>query len=680
MELSLVSRQSQNLNSENMSPARHNSSFRLHWPAWPKSSSAKERAVSIALLAGRWAVAGPRTGFSSHREIFAKAFAAYVGRRYCVPTVSGSSAIVLALQALGIGPGDRVVVPAMTWVGCATAVLRVGATPVFCKCAAPGFIGDYLSINPLGISGVLAVHTYSCRVDIAALEKHFPGVPIIEDFSHCHGARISGTKLAGASGIVSICSLQASKLLTCGEGGCVLTDGPDLASLLEALATDSRVRDNENGMLKPGGLLHGANHAMSEIHASLALAHLQSLEEELQQRASSLRLFAELTSFRKTPTIYSPDVLKDGALYGLPVRMPGKAAELAIEHLEREIGLKCDRVYPPIPVSPLYRPESIRQYASASQETSSSVDEHDIQLHRDWLLIPHSVFLAGEKHMNVLANVLSGVDITELQGKKRTPIEVPQTCTVIILTRDREMLLRRALRSVRRQKCVIDLQVLILNNGATLKFDPKCELGNIPNSVVTINGELLDKMLPIQRVSHLRNFAVSCVGTDFLSFLDDDNEWEPDHLCSLFQLIRQTGSVAVHSWRTVQDESGRPVGLLEFPWARTMDERLSRFADAVQAGILHPGSPEVHDCVQATVGNREIGMVDMGCWIFARDFVKALPFTTEFSTAEIRAAYGEDDKLLDEIRKHAIPVECSKRASLRYTLGGFSNKGGWCDR
>ena len=102
----------------------------LSWPEWPTFDKQTEAGLIAALRSRRWAVSWASTGEPSRERRFADAFAAYTGIPYCVSVDHGSSALVVALEALGVGPGDEVIVPAMTWVAPITAVLRVGALPV----------------------------------------------------------------------------------------------------------------------------------------------------------------------------------------------------------------------------------------------------------------------------------------------------------------------------------------------------------------------------------------------------------------------------------------------------------------------------------------------------------------------------------------------------------------------
>jgi len=103
---------------------------RKSWPRWPQADERTEQALRDVLYSGRWTFSGFYHGRECYEKKFARAFADYNGSRFCVPVANGTSALMTALQALGIGAGDEVLVPAVTWVACASAVIAVGAVPI----------------------------------------------------------------------------------------------------------------------------------------------------------------------------------------------------------------------------------------------------------------------------------------------------------------------------------------------------------------------------------------------------------------------------------------------------------------------------------------------------------------------------------------------------------------------
>ncbi|MDX6720992.1 MAG: L-glutamine:scyllo-inosose aminotransferase, partial [Solirubrobacteraceae bacterium] len=192
------------------------------WPAWPQFDAATERALVGALRAGRWSVSAPSAGSPSLERRFATAFAAYNASPYAVSVDHGSSALVVALEALGVGPGDEVLVPAMTWVASASSVLRCGALPVLLDVDPRSGCIDAATVAAEASARTAAVIVVHLACTSAGVEELLAvtdrlGIALVEDCAQCHGARWNGRSL-GTFGAVGAFSFQARKVLTAGEG------------------------------------------------------------------------------------------------------------------------------------------------------------------------------------------------------------------------------------------------------------------------------------------------------------------------------------------------------------------------------------------------------------------------------------------------------------------------------
>ena len=174
-------------------------------------------------------------------EAFEAAFAKTFGHQHVVSCANGTDAIELALEALGVGPGDEVVVPAMTWFSTAEAVATRGATPV---CADVDPLTDGLSpatVAPLVTDrtrAVIVVHLYGNPAHPKQLATFCEerGLALVEDCAQAHGARV-GERHVGTFGAISTYSFFPSKTLGClGDGGAVVTQDPALAETIRMLA------------------------------------------------------------------------------------------------------------------------------------------------------------------------------------------------------------------------------------------------------------------------------------------------------------------------------------------------------------------------------------------------------------------------------------------------------------
>mgnify|MGYP001080748256 CR=1 FL=1 len=194
---------------------------------WPPIKESTGDKLKELYLSRKW------TAFDSLEGEFAQAFAKYHGAKYGIFMVNGTVTLQCALGACGIGPGDEVIVPALTWYATAMAAHYVGATPVFVD-----IDSETLCIDPEKIvqaitektKAIIPVHLYGSMADmdnIMAIAKQH-GLRVIEDCAHMHGGVWDG-KGIGSIGDVGSFSFQHSKTMASGEGGICITDDPELA-------------------------------------------------------------------------------------------------------------------------------------------------------------------------------------------------------------------------------------------------------------------------------------------------------------------------------------------------------------------------------------------------------------------------------------------------------------------
>jgi len=350
------------------------------WPAWPRYDEATEQAVVEAIRARRWAVSWPSTGTRSRERQFAEAFARYNEVPYCVSVDHGSSAVLVALEALDVGAGDEVVVPAMTWVAPATAVLRAGALPVLADvdpetgCVTAETIRAALSERTRAIVVVHLGCTVANLDAILALAAEV-GVKVVEDCAQAHGARWRG-KPVGTHGAVGAFSFQAGKVLAAGEGGAVITSDPEVYRRAQQLRADSRrypdtdAAPGEMELIEQGDVF-GANYCMSELAAAVLLDQLPRLDPDHERReevAQELeRGLAELGGgFGPIPlppqadkrSVYEYGIRFDPSAFGdAPASRVGAA-------LSAELGIGWFPPDDPLHRSLMLRPETKRRYAA----------------------------------------------------------------------------------------------------------------------------------------------------------------------------------------------------------------------------------------------------------------------------------------------------------------------------
>lgn len=236
-----------------------------------------ERDAVLAVLESGVLTRGPRV------EQFEENFAAYHGSRHAVAVANGTVALVAALEAYGIGPGDEVVVPAFTFLATATAVLAVGATPVVVDIDPDTYCLDpHAAAAAVGArtAALLPVHLFGQIADMPALQDLATraGLLIVEDAAQAHGATLDG-KFAGAWGTACF-SFHATKNITTGEGGMVCTNDDAIAERLRQLRNHGRGGDDLVEVL-------GGNLRLSEIAAALGIVQLTRLEEFTARRRAN---------------------------------------------------------------------------------------------------------------------------------------------------------------------------------------------------------------------------------------------------------------------------------------------------------------------------------------------------------------------------------------------------------
>ncbi len=248
---------------------------------------------------------GPEPGPSKVEELENK-FAAHLGTQFALAVTSGTAALICGLQAIGVGPGDEVIIPAYTWIASASAVLAVGGVPVLAE------VDQSLTLDPGDVEkkispdtkAILPVHMRGtpCRMD-AILEiagRH--GLKVVEDVAQADGASYKNRRL-GTWGNVGCFSLQFNKIITSGEGGIVATN--DEALWKRALQYHDVIGGLRNG-IPPEETLWGINFRMPELLAAVMLVQLRRLDGLLSaMRARKQMLISGIESTAREKRRYA---------------------------------------------------------------------------------------------------------------------------------------------------------------------------------------------------------------------------------------------------------------------------------------------------------------------------------------------------------------------------------------
>jgi dTDP-4-amino-4,6-dideoxygalactose transaminase len=253
---------------------------------------------------------------------FEEEFSAYLGASHCVGAASGTAALILALQALRIGRGDEVIVPAHTFISSALAVLHAGATPVLCDVLPSTALIDPAAAASLiseRTAAVIAVHLYgqACDMDALSALAQAHGLALIEDAAQAHGASWRDAPV-GTLGNIGCFSFYPTKNLgALGEGGAVTTGNAELAARVRALRDIGQTRKGVHQLPGYNERLHGLQAALLRVK----LPHLDGANAARRQHAAAYRagLDGEVRLVEETPA--SPSVH-----HLFPIRIHDRAA------------------------------------------------------------------------------------------------------------------------------------------------------------------------------------------------------------------------------------------------------------------------------------------------------------------------------------------------------------------
>jgi L-glutamine:2-deoxy-scyllo-inosose/3-amino-2,3-dideoxy-scyllo-inosose aminotransferase len=371
--------------------------FAGDWPVWPRIEdlTAAQEAVASVLSNPHWSVrSSPGREMATTRA--ERLWAERCGARYSLLVTSGSSALELALRALGIGAGQEVVVPALGWYATAAAVCRLGATPVFAdidmetSCLAAAAVAAALTERT---AAVVVVHLHCAVADLAALREVVRphGIPLVEDAAQAHGAAYAGRPV-GSHGVIGCFSFNQEKTLAVGEGGAVVTDSEVLFHRMHALRTDGYLPP-EGGVCEiPNAEVQGGNLCMSEMQAALLLPQIAAFDRQLQLRirhageleaaVAGIPGVRPLTTPPKTTVrpYYEFGIVLDPDRPGdWPLSLIGRA-------LSAELGAEVHPTDLPVTASPLFDPQL--RAAGATPPNAAALQERLLVFHHRLLLSP----------------------------------------------------------------------------------------------------------------------------------------------------------------------------------------------------------------------------------------------------------------------------------------------------
>ena len=337
------------------------------WPSWPIWDDLEMRYLREAMESGVWSYNGPK------EQECIRAWKTYTGSNHAFLVANGTISIQLALEACGIGYGDEVIVPGLTWQATAAAVLDVNAVPILVDVEPDTWCMDpqcVLQAITERTKAIIPVHLYGNMVDMDAILEiaRKQNLYVIEDAAHKHGACWRGIA-AGNLGNIGSFSLQLSKVLTSGEGGILTTNDRELGIRLDALRNCGRrpsnmIVDKSSGQYgEVGDFIQSGNYRITEFQAAVLLGQLSRLEEQNALRSKNADLLDSIISqipgmlpMRQDPRETKRTYFKYAWRYDEVVtEIPSRSFRKA---LSAELGIQVESCYQPLNNCSLYRPHT----------------------------------------------------------------------------------------------------------------------------------------------------------------------------------------------------------------------------------------------------------------------------------------------------------------------------------
>lgn len=312
------------------------------------------QAVAEVLRSGYY-VSGPRV------KEFEEAWAEYIGVKHAVAVNSGTSALHATLLALGISPGDEVIVPALTFFATVSSVLMCGATPVFADIRPDTYCmdcGDVREKITDKTKAVIPVHLYGHPAEMDAFQKigETYDISIIEDAAQAHGAEYKNRKVGGI-GDAGCWSFYATKNLTVAtEGGMITTNHDDIAKIAKTLRNHGMAGRNDHVML-------GYNYRMNEIAAAIGLCQLGKLDRLNFYRHKISTYMLEALGRDKPGWLIVPKVKNyvKHAWFWCPIQIDEEKLgmpTLELRGILKRLGVETRHRY----IAPLYKQPILRSY------------------------------------------------------------------------------------------------------------------------------------------------------------------------------------------------------------------------------------------------------------------------------------------------------------------------------
>jgi dTDP-4-amino-4,6-dideoxygalactose transaminase len=399
------------------------------FPEWPVWDEGDVRAVESVVRTGDWWCGAPSAPAGGNVWAFQEEFRAFQEAKRCVAVSNGTVAIELALLALGVGLGDEVILSDYTFVASASAVVAVNAVPVLCDIDPRTLLMDVGETEALitpRTKAIIAVHLGGNPVDMQRLLPLAAGhgLGVLEDCAHAHGSRFRGRRV-GTWGDAGTFSFQASKVLTAGEGGAVVSRDERLADRVYTLSDCGR----RKGEYFYSHYEYGSNCRMSEFEAALLRTQLARFPAQHRLRNENARyLAARLNSIEGIEVMEPTHGAEELGYYTFPFLFdPAVFSGITKEEFARRLedaGIPTDDPYPPLHSLDCFRTVSLRRGIDYSTANWGGEKSSDLRFpvasgaFRRSVQLAHNVLLAGRDDLDYVVGSIEKLKTATAAGRR----------------------------------------------------------------------------------------------------------------------------------------------------------------------------------------------------------------------------------------------------------------------
>ena len=384
------------------------------FPVWPQFDDAERNALNEVLESRVWW----RTPGTKTLE-FEQAFARFHGAKHGIAVTNGTAALEVTMAALGIGPGDEVIVPDFTFVATVSAVLFANALPVLVDVLPDTYCIDpklaEAAITPR-TKAIIAVHMGGHPADLDALTDlaKRKGLVLIEDSSHAHASEWRGRRI-GTFGVAGTFSFQSSKLMTAGEGGVIISNDDTFERNARSVHDCGRMP----GEWFYSHFIYGSNYRLSEWQGAVLTAQLGRLDQQTRLRHQNARVLdRELSKIPGiTPQKLDQRCTRNGQyayIFHLDQKQfAGISSERFIEAINAE-GIPNQASYPPLHELHMFRNGEYRKCLSeaARTETHAFLQQEFPNTQRagwETVWIPQPALLGDEEDMHEIVGAINKI-------------------------------------------------------------------------------------------------------------------------------------------------------------------------------------------------------------------------------------------------------------------------------